>query len=166
MLKQLNIPHFFDSKMEVGQGSVAQMAAACLSCRVGLVIVSDNFLNSRWCLKELNTFLLRLGQKAQGNDVAFDLFPAFYHSKLLREEPQYHELSRFVACLRRDEDGALDFLVFRLLPMLVEFDPIQSLPCIIECRRRMAADPFLIHRLCNEYQQEYVPRARQRLFPV
>jgi hypothetical protein len=177
MLKQLNIPHFFDSKMEIGQDSVAQMAAACLACRVGLVILSDNFINSRWCLKELNTFLLRhrqsslersacssSGSSASGG--AFDFFPAFFHSRLLREEPEYEEVSRFTACLRRDQDGALEFVVSKLLPMLVDFAPIQSLPCIVECHKRMAADPLLLHRLCNEYQQQYVPRAHQRLFPV
>jgi len=168
MLKQLHVPHFFDKRMEEGKGSVAQMSQACLFCRVGLVIVSDNFINSSWCLKELNTFTLRhrlSSQQPPSPGSEFHLYPAFYNHRLLKD-PAYLELSRLCSRLRGEHEGAFDFVARNLLPALLEFAPIQSLPCIRACREKIGADRNFLARLWNEYQHQSVAKENQHLFEM
>jgi len=159
ILNELRVPHFFDKNMEVGEENVSQMAQACFSCLVGVVIVSDDFLQSKWCLKELNTFLQREKQHEGG----FLLFPVFYNPALLSSD-EYRCISRLCSCLP-DAHHPLPwaFLCRKLLPALLNLQQIQELPCIESCRKKLAKDPLLFRRLCNQYQVEFVPKAAQML---
>lgn len=148
ILHKLNIAHFFDREMEVGKESVPQMAHAACACRVGVVIISHHFIESEWCLRELNTFLAR----RHAHPLEFDLFPVFYDSDL-HQNAEYAYLKPFAACLHDSNQDALDFLEHKLLPMLLNFPPIQALPCIQSCQRKMASDPQFIRHLCEDYQR-------------
>jgi hypothetical protein len=62
ILSELGIPHFFDQSddsMKLALTNSEQMARAAWHCRMGVVILSPHFADSKWCLRELNTFLLR-----------------------------------------------------------------------------------------------------------
>lgn len=92
ILRQLGIPHFFDQSddsMKLGKTNGDQMASAAWHCRVGVVILSAHFADSKWCLRELNTFLHRRQLKLQeqkdaSNPQADVLLPVHFGETLYR----------------------------------------------------------------------------------
>jgi hypothetical protein len=48
-----------DNSMELGQRNEANMAVGLWGCRIGVVFLSPQFFESRWCVKELNTLIVR-----------------------------------------------------------------------------------------------------------
>jgi len=121
---------------------------------VGVVIISDNFEHSKWCLRELNTFLLRRHQEPPAQ---FLLLPVYHKPKLHASNPLYDcVLGSLTSVIRKHEETTHDlpsiheFLV-TLVPRLLTAENIQHMSLVQNALRQIKDDPFLVKRLWNEY---------------
>jgi len=157
ILGKLGLHHFFDQSdhsMKLGKENASQMAHAAWSCHVGVVIISDNFEHSKWCLRELNTFLLRRHQEPPAQ---FLLLPVYHKPNLHESNPLYYPvLGSLSSVIRKQEETTHElqpnhkFLV-TLVPRLLTAENIQHIPFVQSAQRQIKDDPFLLKRLWNEY---------------
>jgi hypothetical protein len=165
ILDKLGVPHFFDQSddaMKLGKMNYEQMAEATWSCRVGVVVLSDAFCKSSWCLKELNTFLLRRHQEPPSK---FILLPIYYNPYLLSTDPLYYPVIGPISSLvRKNEEAAHEFLV-SMVPRLMTVPNIEHLPTTEKTRTQITEDPFLVKRFWNEFVQgSIMEKAEHKLF--
>jgi hypothetical protein len=164
-MQQLGLPHFFDQNdnaMQLGKVNSEQMTQAAWTCRVGVVVLSDKFSDSKWCLRELNTFLLRRHQEPQSQ---FLLLPIYYNSHLLETHPLYYPaIGSVSSVVRKNEDAAHEFLV-TLVPRLLSIPELSSHPAVKQAQKRLEDDPFLVKHFWNEYvQSSIMDKAEHKLF--
>ncbi len=129
ILKELGVPHFFDQNdeaMQLGKINSEQMAEAAWSSRVGVVVLSDRFAESTWCLRELNTFLVRRQLSARANKAdrtrageAALLIPVYYAEHLMSRSKLYRpHFGQVSSIVRKSNESAREFLV-SLVPRLL-----------------------------------------------
>jgi hypothetical protein len=130
MLLMMKVGHFFDQDeqalgLQTGLRNDEQMAWHAWHCPVGVVIFSKSYCNSRWCLKELNTFLVRMAmaKDLQDEEKRFVLFPVFY------EEDQFDALKPILnvanlgslsSVLKKHSHRLNDFVTRQLVPDLLK----------------------------------------------
>jgi len=163
ILTQLKIPNFFDQSdesMRPGRPADEQMASAAWNCHVGVAILSNRFADSMWCLKELNTFLLR-NHLERPKAV---LFPVYFAPQLFDTSPMYYpHIGHLSSIIRRVDEATQEFLV-ELPGRLLAAPDIQHLPAVIAARERLQRDPFLIKRLYNRYVDGLQEKAKHTKF--
>lgn len=113
-LEELNVTSFFDHKtIKTGKVPEREIAKGLYGCRVGLVIITDNFLKSPWCRRELKT----LHERSQDANDACILVPCFQSMRLIDEVPEFRELKKCTSAIVRTS-GVADWhhLVHEVIP--------------------------------------------------
>ena len=84
--------------MEFGESNAEQMTEAALTCHVGVAFISAGYADSKWCLRELNTFLKR---RNEGTGV---VIPVYNDPHLLEKDPLYGEALGSISSMKRHTD--------------------------------------------------------------
>jgi len=128
LLNALGVSCFFDREIEVGMLNEAAVAQGLFNSRFGLVFLSPNFFDSKWCLKELLTLHQRMKY-----DAAFaGIIPVFYdvktdlsnisakqQQKIQAYKAEVKAVTHIAGMELPTDDGALrDAVSERLVPVL------------------------------------------------
>jgi len=179
ILKEMNVPHFFDQNdeaMQLGKVNSNQMAEAAWAARVGVVVLSDRFAESKWCLRELNTFLLRCHSTAAPESSAEDakqaasessaslLVPVYYADHLMSQSKLYYpHIGQLSSILRKSDEASHEFLA-TLVPRLLSIPAIQTVPSIQAAQAQLKNDPFVVKRLWNQYADSLLDKTENKKF--
>lgn len=104
---------FFDQRsIETGKPNEEEIARGLHVCQYGVVIISDNFLESKWCRRELKTLYDRL--KA---DQQFQLL-VFFQSEHLIQAREFKQLKEIGAVVRTAGYSDRQHLLNEIVPLL------------------------------------------------
>jgi len=146
--------------MQLGKINFEQITEAAWASRVGVVFLSDTFSESDWCLRELNTFLLRRHQEP----TSFTLLPVFYNSYLHFTDSFYSSvMGSIVSVIRRHEEAPREFLM-SLMPRMLMLPELQHIAHVENALKKLDENPILLKILWNEYQQSKISKAAHHLF--
>lgn len=129
ILEKLGVPVFLDANgMNVGSENYTDIAKNLHSCQFGVVILSDSFLDSPWCRKELKT-LYRLHTMKKCKLIVF------YESRQLYERKIFRRLRECCSIVRGDQLDR-DYVLKVMVPVLeaARNNNVTSLGAFIEPR--------------------------------
>lgn len=115
LLTQQGLTCFVDQRsIEVGEGLDQEIARGIFNCHIGVVLISENFLASKWCRRELRALYHR---HIEEND-NFKMITVFESEELLRL-PVYKRLKKDATLVRKSGAGDRNHLVQVLIPHLM-----------------------------------------------
>ncbi len=126
ILKKLGVRLFFDGHhdgngIRGGEDISSEIARGLRRCRIGVVFVSDGFLLSVWCGRELHTLLHR-----EVNESVDIIFPVFVSPSLLNHA-HYECVSNKAGLLFPRGMSYRAFILDKLLPTLLELEGVQGM---------------------------------------
>ena len=117
ILRQLGLTCFVDARsIRQGEYNQTEVSRALHSCRFGVVLISDNFLQSKWCRRELRTLYHR--HTATNEASTFKLLPFFDANRLLYDE-DFKRVKEIASVVRNDRISDRSYLIDVCIPKLL-----------------------------------------------
>ena len=115
MLERLGASAFFDEEnIKAGEKNDVEMARGLYSCQYGVAIISDHFLDSRWCRRELKT----LYERSRMTDEEFKLLVFFQSDRLIDDVKDFKRVKSIGATVRKSGYSDRQHLLNQVVPVL------------------------------------------------